>query len=599
MGLSRLTSASLSAKLLLTIGLLIILGGCISWYLLIRAEKQTLTENAVKHLSFHSQLIKKATRYGMLTFHREAIQQTINDMSVAENIIGIRLFDSKGKIFYSSKIDELGRMVDRTSLACIGCHSDPQRPSITLTSKDQWTIYASKEGHRILTYIEPIYNEPSCYTATCHAHPPEQRVLGILETDFSLAHVDRVISQRIVAVTSYAIIFSIATFFVFYITVRALVLRPVSVLSSAMRKASGGDLSEPIPVRSQDEMGLLASTFNLMIKELETARQRMSRWTEDLEREVTKKTQELRDSQEKLIQAEKLASLGRLTADVAHEIRNPLTSIGGFAKRLSRIASTEKEKEYADTIRCEVSRLENILRDLIAFSREARFHLERHEVEGFMKETMLIFEDLCKDQNISVEIKVMEGTPQVLIDKEQVRRALANLITNAIDAMPEGGFLTLSAGLEVINNADFIFIKVSDTGVGIPEERLPFIFEPFYSTKEIGRGTGLGLSIARKVMEEHCGFIRAESTPGKGSTFILYFPYQPDAEYAKIQCWEFMKCGRDKDATVKCPAYPHFGRICWVVAGTFCEGKIQGTFAQKFEDCRKCDFYQKRTNKEI
>lgn len=599
MGLSRLTSASLSAKLLLTIGLLIILGGCISWYLLIRAEKQTLTENAVKHLSFHSQLIKKATRYGMLTFHREAIQQTINDMSVAENIIGIRLFDSKGKIFYSSKIDELGRMVDRTSLACIGCHSDPQRPSITLTSRDQWTIYASKEGHRILTYIEPIYNEPSCYTATCHAHPPEQRVLGILETDFSLAHVDRVISQRIVAVTSYAIIFSIATFFVFYITVRALVLRPVSVLSSAMRKASGGDLSEPIPVRSQDEMGLLASTFNLMIKELETARQRMSRWTEDLEREVTKKTQELRDSQEKLIQAEKLASLGRLTADVAHEIRNPLTSIGGFAKRLSRIASTEKEKEYADTIRCEVSRLENILRDLIAFSREARFHLERHEVEGFMKETMLIFEDLCKDQNISVEIKVMEGTPQVLIDKEQVRRALANLITNAIDAMPEGGFLTLSAGLEVINNADFIYIKVSDTGVGIPEERLPFIFEPFYSTKEIGRGTGLGLSIARKVMEEHGGFIRAESTPGKRSTFILYFPYQPDAEYAKIQCWEFMKCGRDKDATIKCPAYPHFGRICWVVAGTFCEGKIQGTFAQKFEDCRKCEFYQKRTNKEI
>lgn len=599
MGLSRLTSTSLSAKLLLTIGLFIILGGCISWYVLIRAEKQTLTENAIKHLSFHSQLIKKATRYGMLTFHREAIQQTINDISVAENIIRIRLFDSKGKVFYSSRIDEIGRMVDRTSLVCIGCHSDPQRPSITLTTKDHWTIYASKEGDRILTYIEPIYNEPSCFTASCHAHPIGQRVLGILETDFSLAHVDKVISQRIVAVTSYAIIFSIAIFFVFYLTIRAFVLSPVSVLSSAMRKASGGDLSEPIPVRSQDEMGLLASTFNLMIKELDIARQKMSQWTEDLEREVAKKTQELRDSQEKLIQAEKLASLGRLTADVAHEIRNPLTSIGGFAKRLSRIASTEKEKEYADTIRCEVSRLENILRDLIAFSREARFHLERHEVEGFMKETMFIFEDLCKDHNISVEIKVMEGTPHVLIDKEQVRRALANLITNAIDAMPEGGFLTLTAGLDVINNAEFIYIMVSDTGVGIPGERLPYIFEPFYSTKEIGHGTGLGLSIARKVMEEHGGFIRAESTPGKGSTFILYFPYQPDSEYTKIQCWEFMKCGRDRDATIKCPAYPHFGRICWVVAGTFCEGKVQGTFAQKFEDCRKCEFYQKRINKVI
>ncbi|MFN3396008.1 MAG: sensor histidine kinase, partial [Thermodesulfovibrionales bacterium] len=312
-----------------------------------------------------------------------------------------------------------------------------------------------------------------------------------------------------------------------------------------------------------------------------------------------KKTEELKKSQEKLFQAEKLASLGRLTADVAHEIRNPLTSIGGFAKRLSKIASTEREKDYADTIRCEVGRLESILRDLMAFPREARFHLEKHDVKNVIRETVVIFEDLCKDQNISIDIKVEEGTPGILIDGDQVKRALANLITNAIDAMPDGGILTISSGMEEIHNADFIYIKVSDTGVGIPEDRLPYIFEPFYSTKVTGHGTGLGLSITRKVIEEHGGFIRAESTLGRGSTFSLYFPYQAEEEYTKVQCWEYMKCGRDKDATIKCPAYPHFGRICWVVAGTFCEGKVQGTFAQKFEDCRKCEFYQKRVKKEI
>lgn len=598
MGIVRITR-SLSAKLIFTIGIIIVLGGGISWYILIRAERKTLTENAIRHLSFNSQLIKKATRYGMLNFHREAIQQIINDIGSAENIVGARIFDSKGKVFYSSRGNELGRMVDRTSPACIGCHSDPQRPSITLTSKNQWTIYDSKKGYRILTYIEPIYNEPSCYTSVCHAHPSGQRVLGILETDFSLAHVDHVIAQRIKVVTAYAVVFTIATFLTFYIIIKALVLKPVSALSSAMKKASDGDLSQTITVSSQDEMGLLASTFNAMIKELENARQKMSRWTKDLEDEVAKKTDELKKSQEKLIQAEKLASLGRLTADVAHEIRNPLTSIGGFAKRLCKIASNDKEKEYADTIRCEVGRLESILRDLIAFSREARFHLERQDVEHFIRETIMIFEDICKDQNIRVDIKVMEETPKILIDSDQARRALANLITNAIDAMPEGGILAISSGLEEINNVEFVYIKVSDTGVGIPGERLPYIFEPFYSTKEIGRGTGLGLSIARKVIEEHGGFIRAESIFGKGSTFSLYFPYQADAEYTKVQCWEYMKCGRERDATIKCPAYPHFGRICWVVAGTDCEGKVQGTFAQKFEDCRKCEFYQKRISKEV
>jgi len=135
-------------------------------------------------------------------------------------------------------------------------------------------------------------------------------------------------------------------------------------------------------------------------------------------------------------------------------------------------------------------------------------------------------------------------------------------------------------------------VQVSDTGQGMSQDVLPLIFEPFYSTRTTSHGIGLGLSITRKIVEEHGGFVKAESEKGKGSHFSLYFPLQSDDESREIQCWEYMKCGRDKDATAKCPAYPHFGRNCWVVAGTFCEGKVQGTFAQKYEDCRKCDFFQ-------
>jgi len=596
--LKRITK-SLAGKLIIAIGLLIIIGGGISWYVLIETSKKNLMDKAVKYTAAYSDLVKKGTRYSMLTYHREAIQKTVEDIGSAEDIMGIRIFDSKGKIFYSSRREEIGQVVDRSATACFGCHSDPERPAITLTTENKWTIYKGKEGYRVLTFVEPIYNEPSCYTAACHVHPQGQRVLGVLETDFSLSYVEKLMQRQTIDTIVYAVIFIITGFIVTYIVLRRFVLRPVSILSNAMDKVAGGDLNQRVSIDSQDEMGTLAGIFNIMTEDVKTAKERMENWAQTLEKEVAKKTDELRKSQDKLIQAEKLAALGRLTSDVAHEIRNPLTAIGGFARRLSKIGTQEKEKEYADCIACNVTSLEKILRNVLAFSREAQYHLERHTTEEIVHDVLIIYEDLCKEQRINVEVKIGEQLPPILIDIDQVRQAFSNLITNALDAMPDGGILTVTAGTEEIHNVTFLFLKVSDTGQGIPEEKLPLIFEPFFTTKEIGRGTGLGLSIARKIIEEHGGFIRAESIRGKGSAFSLYFPYQSEEESLKIKCWEYMKCGRDKDATIKCPAYPNFGRICWAVAGTFCEGKVQGTFAQKYENCEKCEFYQGLKSKEI
>lgn len=587
---------SLSTKLLITLGFIIIIGGGISWYILINNGKKTLVNNTIQYTASYSELVKSSTRYSMLTYHREAIQKTIEDIGSAENIRRIRIFDSKGKVFYSSRKEELGQEVDKSSTACFGCHTDPKKPTITLTGKNQWVIYKGREGHRILTFVEPLYNEPSCYTAACHIHHQEQRVLGILETDFSLAMVDKAIERQTLEITIYAFIFMGLSFIILYFILQRLVLKPVSILSGEMRRVAGGDLTRKVSIASQDEISILGRVFNTMTEELRAAREKMENWTQALETEVAKKTEELKKSQDKLIQAEKLASLGRLTLDVAHEIRNPLSSIGGFARRLYKIATNEKEKDYANIIVCEIGKLENILRDVLTFSREARHHLERHNPEEVLHDALVIYEELCSEHHINIEVNIEEGLPLILIDKEQVKRALQNLITNAIDAMPDGGILKATVGKEDLYGVTFIFLKISDTGSGIPEEKLPLIFEPFFSTKEIGHGTGLGLSITRKIIEEHGGFIKAESEVGKGSTFSLYFPYQSEEESLKMNCWEYMKCGRDKDATIKCPAFPNFGRVCWVVAGTFCEGKVQGTFAQKYEDCRKCEFYQKRRN---
>lgn len=589
----------LARKLIITVGILIIIGGSILWYTLISSGKKNLTNNAVKYIASFSNLVKKSTRYSMLTFNRKAIQEIVEEIGSTKDIKRIRIFDNKGMVIYSSKKEEVGHQVNRSAIACIGCHTDPENPSETLTGNRQWVTYKGREGYRILTFVEPIYNEPSCYTAACHVHPQSQKVLGIVETDFPLSSVDKEIQKQTVNTTIYAIIFMGISSVILYFVLLRFVLKPVSILSKGMDKVAKGDLNQTITITSQDELGLLADTFNVMTNDLKKAKEEIDEWTHILESEITKKTDELKKSQGKLIQAEKLAALGRLTADVAHEIRNPLTAIGGFAHRLSKIAAQEKEKEYADVIVCNVNNLEKILRNVLAFSREAKYHLERHDVEEVIRDVLIIYEDLCKEQHINIEVKIEEQLPPILIDKDQARQAFSNLITNAIDAMPDGGTLTVTAGIEGIHDVTFLSLKVSDTGQGIPEDKLLLIFEPFFTTKEIGRGTGLGLSITRKIIEEHGGFVRAESSIGKGSSFSIYFPCQSEDESLKVKCWEYMRCGRDKDATVKCPAYPDFGRICWVVAGTFCEGKAQGTFAQKYENCEKCEFYRKVKNKEV
>ncbi len=583
---------SLAAKLIFSIAALILIGGGVSWYLLISSTRENLIKDAVDDAAAYSDLVRKSTRYSMLTFHRDAIQQTVEEISSRKEIENIRIFDGRGKISYSSKQGEIGGRTDKRGPACGGCHKDSLNPSQTLMESGQWSIM-DRGGHRVLTFIEPIYNSSSCYAASCHTHLQGQKVLGILQTDFSLSVVDATIRRQTLAITFFAAAFMIVSALVLYMILRRFVLRPVSLISRAMRKVSGGELDQVVSIGSGDEMGQLATTFNAMTKDLALARERMENWTMSLEDGIAKKTEELKRSQDKLIQAEKLASLGRLTADVAHEIRNPLTAVGGFARRLNKIATTPKEKEYAEIMLSEVDRLEKILRDVLTFSRDARSHLEKNDLRDVVQDALKIYEDMFDEQSIKVELRTEEGILPVLMDKDQVRQALRNLVNNAIDAMDKGGTLTVTCGREDLHDVTYMFLRVSDTGAGIVEEDLPLIFEPFFSTKTSVHGTGLGLSITRKIMEEHGGFIRAENISGGGSAFTLYFPFQSDEESVQTKCWEYMKCGRDKDASLKCPAYPNFGRVCWAVAGTFCEGKVQGTFAQKYESCRKCEFYRK------
>lgn len=234
--------------------------------------------------------------------------------------------------------------------------------------------------------------------------------------------------------------------------------------------------------------------------------------------------------QAELVQIEKLSALGRLTANVAHEIRNPLTLVGGFARRMSKKhAVNDSEKKYLDIIISEVARLENILMNVLTFSKETTLKLEQHDIHALFDEILAMYADKLRKNNI-VLTKKYTAAPELLLDKSQMIGALSNLIANAVDAMPKGGTLTIASRDERYREQPFLNLEITDTGAGIPEDKLGRIFEPFFTTKDLGRGTGLGLPICKRSIEDHGGFIAIASQPGQGTTFSVHLPRGRTAE---------------------------------------------------------------------
>lgn len=230
--------------------------------------------------------------------------------------------------------------------------------------------------------------------------------------------------------------------------------------------------------------------------------------------------------QEKLIEYEKLSALGRLTANVAHEIRNPITVIGGLTERLKKdISHDAKGKEYFELISAEAKKLETILKEVLVFSDKAIFKREMQDINEIINDSLNAYEAKCKNSSIDVN-RFLSVVPQIYIDRKQVAVAISNLILNAIDAMPDGGTLSVTTGIESLSGKNYVAVKVIDAGIGISEEKLAMIYEPFFSTKTTKEETGLGLPIARKIVEGHGGLIKVDSVVGKGSAFTLFFPYR-------------------------------------------------------------------------
>ncbi|MBW1797578.1 MAG: PAS domain S-box protein, partial [Deltaproteobacteria bacterium] len=246
--------------------------------------------------------------------------------------------------------------------------------------------------------------------------------------------------------------------------------------------------------------------------------------------EVNRAYQELKEAQEQVIRSEKLASLGKLSATIAHEINNPLSAVLTYIRLLMKLKDRdllapkrmEDISRYLTTMESETARCGEIVKNLLAFSRQSKMTIESHNIEDIIGKTLILVSHDLEMKEIRLVKKIEPGLPKVKCDFKQIQQTLLNLMSNASEAMTKGGILTLTASCP--EHDGFLEVVISDTGCGIPKKDLKNIFEPFFTTKDEGKGVGLGLSVVYGIITRHNGSIEAESEPGKGSAFKVRLP---------------------------------------------------------------------------
>jgi two-component system, NtrC family, sensor kinase len=534
-------SHSLSAKLnLLLLGAMVVIFALLG-YLTVRLHRSHLEQNTLLSAERISDVIKQSTTDYMLRNDRKGLYRTIETIASQPGMEKIRIFDQDGRIAYTTDTAEVSHVVDKKAEACYACHEQSQ-PLARLNRPDRFRIYRNSAGTRVLGIITPIENQPACSSAACHAHPEDQQILGVIDTNLSLAHADVQLaesSRRMIFYTACAL-FLIACVSWFFI--RHVVDRPVKALRSGTQRLTSGELGYQIDidVRSQDEIGELARSFNEMSRQLQIERNQNLAWTHTLEARVEQKTSELKRAHEHALHTEKMASLGKMAAVLAHEINNPLSGILTYSKLLRKwmerdwkgseaapSADDPRHQEIRDAldlIASESRRCGDLVKNLLTFARATPMNLQPANLNEVVDRSLRLVHHQLDLSGVQVQLNFGPNLPLVQCDAAQIEQVLLALIMNAMDAMPHGGNLWLTTSF--VDESSHVRIVLRDDGSGIPPDILPHIFEPFLTTKETGRGVGLGLAISRSILERHRGTIAVQSELGRGTSFTLTLPAQ-------------------------------------------------------------------------
>lgn len=486
-----------------------------------------------------SSIVEGSLYYSMLENDKSMLQRTLDIISTMSGIEEVNMYDDKDSLAFTSLSPDLDKSINPN---CKECHTDiatmfPYREKAyrIVTDMPNCGISQNGDSKRFLIIRKPILNEKSCYTAECHAHPEEEEVLGSLLIKMPLADLDSFVDQSSADFLLIATLITslLVTFLVVF--TRKKIKNPLNSIIKASEAVSKGDNSIRLNIKPDllDDMRLVSIAFNNMLDNIDTASKELQNWSQQLEYKVQKKTEELSEAQSELIHVERIASLGKLSSSVAHEINNPLSGILIYAKliykQLSNQSFNHEKKESIlhnlKLIETETIRCGDIVKGLLDFSRKDQDDFEPANLHQILRATYDLMTHSIKIADINFNTDFKADSDLIFCSPNQVKQACVALLVNATEAIHEHGEISIRT-----TNPDekSIRVDISDNGQGISEVDLPHIFEPFFSTKHAESGIGLGLAIVHGIVENHKGHLEVESNPGKGTIISIIFPLKRD-----------------------------------------------------------------------
>ncbi len=525
-------SISLRVKISLYLSIVLSVVAVLFTLLFVEHREDELQGEISRHVTQISDVIVASTRYAMLVNERDIVGKIIEDIGKKKGIERVRVINKDGTIIHSNRASEVGYSVDQQDEPCLQCHLT-STPLKQLSDEKRWKVIENPGGHRVLSSMQAIRNEPSCSSASCHEHSASQSVLGIVDIAFSLEELDQSRKIHTIHVIGMAggfiLIFAISI----GVLLQRLIYVPLKDLDAGANEIAAGRFDQKIPIRSKDEFGRVARSFNHMTHALHQSRSEMQEMVQTLEEKVTERTRELMEAKAEVMQGEKLASIGVLASGIAHELNNPLTGVLTFTSLMRKKALDGSEDAAdLDLVIRETKRCASIIRRLLDFARE------KVPVKGFFNLNQVI-EDVVRFVERPASLQQIEITsgldpvlPQIWGDADLMKQVVMNLLVNAQQAIEGQGLIAVSTRLcpgtvsdqPGVDAVPMVELRVADTGCGIAPANLERIFDPFFTSKEVGKGTGLGLSVSYGIVKAHGGKITVDSVVGEGTTFHVFIP---------------------------------------------------------------------------
>ena len=482
-----------------------------------------------------SSIVEGALYYSMLENDKAMLQHTLDIISSMSGIDEVDMYDDNDLLAYNSMGADLQVPGNPN---CIVCHdglsemfSEKEQAYRVVENMPGCGLRQNSPESRHLLIRQPIFNEPSCYNGACHAHKESDHVLGSLLITLPLENLDAFAEKSSTDFLLLAMLITglLVTFLIIF--TRKRIKDPLNSLILASEAVSRGDKSIRLEVKpgTLDDMRLVSEAFNNMLGNIEAATRELQNWSQQLEYKVQKKSEELSAAQNELIHVERIASLGKLSSSVAHEINNPLSGILVYNKLIYKQLSSsdfyhpKKEAilKNLKLIETETKRCGDIVKGLLDFSRKDREDFELARLHQVLNETYNLMIHSIKIADIRFVTDFHARSDLIYCSPNQIKQAFVALVVNASEAIHQQGEILIRTDNP---DEDHIRVEIADNGSGIAPQDLPHIFEPFFSTKQAGSGIGLGLSIVHGIVENHKGKIEVESEPGKGTTISVIFP---------------------------------------------------------------------------